>query len=104
MLSDAELAHILAVTVPWVRAHASEIPGFERLGQYFRFRSNAIEHWLGSLDVLLKAEQVAALLKVPKSWVYANADEIPGVLRRGRYIRFRPSVIQQLLGGSEVAQ
>jgi predicted DNA-binding transcriptional regulator AlpA len=91
-------------TLPWVRAHSSEIPGFERLGIYFRFRRNAIEQWLGSLDCLLQTEDVAKLLKVPKSWVYANADEIPGVLHLGRYVRFRPAIINRFLGGSEVAQ
>jgi hypothetical protein len=78
LFSDKELAEILVMTVAWVRSHATEIPGFERLGSYYRFRSAAIEHWLGSLDRLLEAEQVSALLKVPTSWVYANADQIPG--------------------------
>lgn len=59
---------------------------------------------LGGLEVLLQAEEVAALLKVPKSWVYANADQIPGATRLGRYLRFRPAVIISFLGGSEVAQ
>jgi hypothetical protein len=104
MLSDEELAQILVMTIEWVHCHASEIPGFERLGSYFRFRGKAVELWLGSLDRVLEAEEVAGLLKVPKSWVYANADDIPGVLRLGRYVRFRPAVIQRFLGGSEVAQ
>ena len=104
LFSDKELAEILVMTVAWVRSHATEIPGFERLGSYYRFRSQAIEQWLGSLDRLLEAEQVSALLNVPSSWVYANADQIPGVLRLGRYVRFRPSTINQFLGGSEVVQ
>jgi hypothetical protein len=62
------------------------------------------EQWLGGLEVLLLAEEVALLLKVPKSWVYANADQIPGAMRLGRYLRFRPAVIKSFLGGSEVAQ
>ncbi len=41
LLSDAELADILIVTVEWVRSHADEIPGLERLGMYYRFRRNA---------------------------------------------------------------
>ena len=104
ILSDTELAEVLVMTVAWIRSHASEIPGFERLGSYYRFRSSAIEQWLGSLDRLLEAEQVSVFLKVPTSWVYANADQIPGVLRLGRYVRFRPRPISQLLGGSEVVQ
>ncbi len=104
LLSDDELADILVMTVPWVRSHAREIPGFERLGSYYRFRGTAIQQWLGSLDQLLEAEQVAELMKVPTSWVYANADEVPGVLRLGRYVRFRPATISAFLGGSEVVQ
>ena len=90
--------------MPWVRGHAHEIPGFERLGSYYRFRCGAVEQWLGSLECLLETEQTATLLKVPTSWVYANADQLPGVLRLGRYLRFRPTVIKQFLGGSGVAQ
>ena len=104
LLSDQEVADILIMTVEWVRSHASEIPGLERLGMYYRFHRKPIEQWLGSLDRLLDADQVAALLKVPPSWVYANADQIPGVLRLGRYIRFRPTVIAQFLSGSEACQ
>ncbi|PSH03125.1 MAG: hypothetical protein CXZ00_13960 [Acidobacteria bacterium] len=103
-LSDKEVADLLVVTLEWVRAHATEIPGIERLGSYYRFRSTMIEQWLGSLDRLLEAEQVAALLKVPTSWVYTNANELPGVLRLGRYVRFRPNVIRHFLSGSGVAQ
>jgi predicted DNA-binding transcriptional regulator AlpA len=104
LLSDKYLADILVMTTPWVRSHANEIPGFKRLGSYFRFCSQAVEQWLGSLDRLLEAVQVSALLGVPESWVYANADDIPGVLRLGRYVRFRPTYIQQFLCGSEVVQ
>ena len=104
LLSDKYLADILVTTTPWVRLHANEIPGFRRLGSYFRFCSQAVEQWLGSLDRLLEAVQVSALLGVPESWVYANADDIPGVLRLGRYVRFRPASIQRFLGGAEVVQ
>jgi hypothetical protein len=104
LLSDQEIAGILIMTVEWVRAHASEIPGLERLGMYYRFHRKPVEQWLGSLDQLLEADQVATLLTVPPSWVYANADQIPGVLRLGRYIRFRPTVIAQFLNGSEACQ
>ena len=104
LLSDQEVADILIMTVEWVRSHAGEIPGLERLGMYYRFHRKPIEQWLGSLDRLLDADQVAAFMKVPPSWVYANADQIPGVLRLGRYIRFRPTVIGQFLNGSEACQ
>jgi hypothetical protein len=104
LLSDEEVATIVALTLDWVRSHADEIPGYKRLGAYYRFRHDPIAQWLGGLEVLLQAEEVAVLLKVPKSWVYANADQIPGSLRLGRYLRFRPLVIKAFLGGSEVAQ
>ena len=102
LLSDKDLADILVMTIDWVRSHACEIPGFKRLGSYFRFSSQAVQQWLGCLDPLFVTDQVAALAKVPESWVYANADEIPGVLRLGRYVRFRPVIFQQFLLGSEV--
>lgn len=104
LTSGEDLANILGMTVPWVRSHADEIPGFKRLGSYFRFCSPAIEQWLGSLDRLLDAEHVSVLLGVLESWVYANADQLPGVLRLGHYVRFRPSVMQRFLAGSAVVQ
>ena len=75
LLSDKDLADILVMTIDWVRSHACEIPGFKRLGSYFRFSSRAVEQWLGSFDPLFVVDQVAVLAKVPESWVYANADE-----------------------------
>ncbi len=104
LLSDKDLADILVMTTPWVRSHANEIPGFKRLGSYFRFCSQAVQLWLGGLEWLLDAAQVSTLLGVPKSWVYANADDIPGVLRLGRYVRFRSANIRRFLGGVEVVQ
>jgi hypothetical protein len=104
LLSDKDVADILLMTIAWVHSHADEIPGFRRLGSYFRFCSREVEHWLGSLDELFEAETVATLLCVPQSWVYANADQLPGVLRLGRYVRFRPAVIQRFLASSEVVQ
>lgn len=104
LLSDKDVAEILVLTTDWVRSHSSDIPGFKRLGSYFRFCSQAVEQWLGGLDRLFIADQVAALAHVPESWVYANADEIPGVLRLGRYLRFRPAMIHLFLTGSEVGQ
>jgi predicted DNA-binding transcriptional regulator AlpA len=104
LLTDSEFAEILGMTLPWVRTHAPDLPGFVKLGAYFRFHRPPIVQWLGGLDRLLSAEEVADLLKVPKSWVYANADQIPGVVRLGRYVRFRPAVFHRFLAGSEVAQ
>jgi predicted DNA-binding transcriptional regulator AlpA len=104
LLSDQDVAVILGTTLDWVRSHTGQIPGFERLGIYRRFHREPIEQWLGGLDHLLKPEEVALLLNVPRSWVYANADQISGCIRLGRYVRFRPSAVKQFLGGSEACQ
>ena len=53
LLSDEEVANILALTLDWVRSHADEIPGFKRLGAYYRFHQNLIAQWLGGLEDLL---------------------------------------------------
>jgi hypothetical protein len=34
LLTDEEVAAILVVAIDWVRAHAEEIPGLQRLGMY----------------------------------------------------------------------
>src|SRR5215831_14399789 len=48
------------------------------------------------MDRLLTADEVAARLAVPKTWVWARAraDEIPCV-RLGRYRRFRESAVEE---------
>jgi hypothetical protein len=92
------------VTVDWVRSHANEIPGLQRLGSYYRFLIAPLIEWLGSLEPLFNAEQIAPRLKVPVSWIYANAEQIPGFLRLGRYIRFRSTVFNRFIGGSEACQ
>jgi len=87
-----------------VRSHAGEIPGFKRFGSYFRFCREVVDKWLGGLEPLYDAAHASLLMGVPKSWVYANANDIPGLLRLGRYVRFRPAVILLFLQGSEVVQ
>jgi excisionase family DNA binding protein len=54
-------------------------------------------------DVLLTAEEVAALLQVTVGWVYAQtrARRIPH-LRLGRYVRYRRSTLEGWM--SEVEQ
>lgn len=49
---------------------------------------------------LLTPEEVAAMLRVPKTWVYAQAREgnLPCV-RMGRYVRFRRADIEAWMGG-----
>jgi len=104
ILTDEEVADILRMTVDWVREHAEEVPGNFRLGSYYRFRSLPLERWLGTLDRLLLVEEAAAMLLVPKSWVYQNTEQIPGYLRLGRYVRFRKRILEHFIAGSGVAQ
>ena len=49
---------------------------------------------------LLTAEEVAAQLRVPRSWVYGHLDQLPTV-RLGRYVRFRRRGIDRLADGSD---
>jgi hypothetical protein len=104
LLTDEEIASILRVATEWVRSHATEIPGFQRLGMYYRFHPPLVRDWLGSLDPLMKTEAVAAMLRVPPSWVYANGEQLTGFLRLGRYIRFRPMAFRGFLQSSGACQ
>lgn len=49
---------------------------------------------------LLTAEEVAAILRVPRSWIYSHLDLLP-VVRLGRYVRFRRSGIERLTNESD---
>ena len=54
----------------------------------------------GSEDALLDVTEAAALLGVPRSWVYARVEspecDVPH-FRVGRYLRFRPSELNNYL-------
>jgi excisionase family DNA binding protein len=54
------------------------------------------------VDVLLTADEVAALLQVTKAWVYAEAraKRIPYV-PLGRYVRYRRSAVLQWISALE---
>ena len=58
---------------------------------------------MSSLGSLLTAQDVAALLGVPPSWVYnaSRAGRIPTV-RLGRYYRYRREAIEAWLAEQEV--
>jgi excisionase family DNA binding protein len=47
---------------------------------------------------LLTVEEVAAILKVKKSWVYEHLRSLPHV-RLGRYVRFEPQTITEYIRG-----
>ena len=46
--------------------------------------------------VLLTADEVAEILRVPRSWIYSHLDQLPTV-RLGRYVRFKRSEIYLFL-------
>ena len=97
VLTKAEVANLLSVPATWVATHSNAIPGAFRLGRNLRFRRAIIEDWLGGSSPLLVPEQVADILKVNLSWVYAHADQIPGIMRLGYYVRFQPSALLAFL-------
>jgi hypothetical protein len=43
-------------------------------------------------DALLTVPEVAAILRVPSSWVYSHATEL-GVYRVGKYLRFEREIV-----------
>jgi hypothetical protein len=49
---------------------------------------------------LLTAEEAAAILRVPRSWVYSHLDLLPTV-RLGRYVRFRRRGIDRMADRSD---
>ena len=58
----------------------------------------------GRGDLLLTADEVAALLRVTRTWVYAEAraGRIPHV-RLGRYVRYRRSAVEAWVEQLEAA-
>jgi hypothetical protein len=48
-------------------------------------------------SALATPDEVAKMLRVPTTWVYSHQKEIPGLLRLGRYVRFRRVVVEQFL-------
>jgi hypothetical protein len=99
-LSDKDLASILRMKLPWVRSHAQEIPGLVRFDAMYRFTRRSVESWLGSLEPLLLAGELAALVHTTPKWIYDNAESLAGFIQLGRYVRFRPSEVRALLDGT----
>jgi len=46
---------------------------------------------------LMTPEEVAKVLRVHRSWVYAHQQDLPGLVRLGRYVRFRRIAIEEFL-------
>ena len=47
---------------------------------------------------LLTTDEVAGILRVPRSWVYSHLTELP-TIRLGRYVRFKRSDVDRFLEG-----
>jgi len=45
---------------------------------------------------LLTADEVAEILRVPRSWVYSHLSDLP-TIRLGRYVRFKRSDVERFL-------
>lgn len=95
--NKSEVASLLRVPETWIATHANSIPGAFRLGRNLRFRRAVVEEWLGGAERVLDPKEVAEILHINVSWVYAHADQIPGVLRLGHYVRFKPSMLMAFL-------
>jgi excisionase family DNA binding protein len=52
------------------------------------------------VEPFLTVEEVANLLRVPPSWVYANKRDIPGYIQLGRYVRFRKGQLVRFMSSS----
>jgi excisionase family DNA binding protein len=52
---------------------------------------------------LLTVDEVAAILHVPKSWIYAHLNGLPAI-RLGRYVRFKRSDIEEFLASKGSCQ
>ena len=48
------------------------------------------------ISELLTVEEVAAKLRVPRSWVHSHADDL-GVIRAGKYLRFDWLIVRDRL-------
>ena len=58
---------------------------------------NLIQAFTSSPDsILMDADELAKILRVPRSWVYSHLQELP-VIRLGRYVRFRRSEVERFL-------
>lgn len=49
-----------------------------------------------AVGALLTVDEVAAILRVPKSWIYAHLSDLPAI-RLGRYVRFKRADIDDFV-------
>jgi excisionase family DNA binding protein len=58
-------------------------------------RANCDSAW--EAQILLTVEELAEILRVPKSWIYSHQDQLPTV-RLGRYVRFKWQLVGKRCG------
>lgn len=60
---------------------------------------NAAEFAAGNRPggALLTAEDAAAKLRVPVSWVRKHGDQLPGFVRLGKYVRWNAAGLDQFI-------
>lgn len=58
------------------------------------------------IESLWTAQEAASFLKSSRSWVYkaAEAGTLPGVVRIGAMLRFRPEIIRAWVQGQSVVE
>jgi excisionase family DNA binding protein len=71
--------------------HPSSFPSDAECAQL-----GATGHGVWKDQILLTVEELAEILRVPKSWIYSHQDQLPTV-RLGRYVRFKRSEIESFL-------
>ena len=60
---------------------------------------NTVEFAAGNRtgDALLTAEDAAAKLRVPVSWVRKHGDQLPGFVRLGKYVRWNAAALDEFI-------
>jgi predicted DNA-binding transcriptional regulator AlpA len=64
-----------------------------------RFDLNDMSSTDPDRNALATPVEVAKMLRVQATWVYAHQQELPGLLRLGRYVRFRRAAIEEFVKG-----
>ena len=119
VLTVEEVAKLLRMEPSWVYTQGPTLRGYRKFGRHVRFIKGDVARLLMSvagtyepvdfdavvfIDPVLIASEVANLLRVDTSWVYAHAREIPGYRKFGRYVRFIKGEIVRFLGSSSHAE
>jgi hypothetical protein len=64
-----------------------------------KFDSNDPQSAHAGQNDLATPLEMAKILRVQPTWVYAHQRELPGLLRLGRCVRFRRTAIEEFVKG-----